>query len=350
MVAKPGAIGMTMQTSTAHGSLLPGLPAGKSGDVVFRINADGFVIHASRNASELGMDLSALLVMPHISDFAEAGHGEAISRYAAQVLKGEPTGDTDAADWMRFPVLTCSDETCGSSHTDLANCPDLQTCRKWFALNLRTIPHEEGAIGILRPLPDNTSLRRTEHRPVLTDPLTGLTNRRSISAKMESYLAADIDHVVVVFAIDRMQAILLQYGQRAVDDILWGFARFLEAMAHPEHDLARIDGERFAVVLPGVSADRAKSWVEDVLRTFADLTDEASPGDATLTASAGLAGLEGSVDWTMRQAELGLVMARAGGGKQAVNARHRAPGGRVHLSPRVDIAAMIDRGGSGPQG
>jgi PleD family two-component response regulator len=120
-----------------------------------------------------------------------------------------------------------------------------------------------------------------------------------------------------------MRALLLRYGQRTADEVLWGFAKFLETMALPGHELAQLDGERFAVLLPEMTSRAAREWATDVLTTFAALAAPASAKAPQLTASAGLARVECTVDWTLREAELGLVLARAGGGGQVAVAGHR---------------------------
>ena len=133
--------------------------------------------------------------------------------------------------------------------------------------------------------------------------------------------------MVAIFAVDSMRALLLRYGQRTADEVLWGFAKFLETMALPGHELAQLDGERFAVLLPEMTSRGAREWAEDVVATFAGLAAPASganrPKAPQLTASAGLARVECTVDWTLREAELGLVLARAGGGRQVAIAGHR---------------------------
>jgi hypothetical protein len=72
-----------------------------------------------------------------------------------------------------------------------------------------------------------------------------------------------------------------------------------------------------------MTARAAREWAEDVIDTFAGLAAPASAKARHLTASAGLARVECTVDWTLREAELGLVLARAGGGRQVAVAGHR---------------------------
>jgi PleD family two-component response regulator len=127
---------------------------------------------------------------------------------------------------------------------------------------------------------------------------------------------------MALFEVERMRAIFMQYGQRTADEITWGFARFLEAMADPGHQLAQFDGERFAMIVPGEPSGAAQDWVRDVIDTFDSLALTHSGNAPRLAAIAGLAAIECSVDWTLRQCELALVLARARGGMEMARDDH----------------------------
>jgi PleD family two-component response regulator len=188
-------------------------------------------------------------------------------------------------------------------------------------LSLRAIDHDDGtpqgALGLLRSVQHKHPMGGEQGSHAAPDPHTGLASRHTFCAS----LARGLDHCeqqsMAIFAVDRMRAIFMQYGQTTSDEIRWGFAKFLETMTRPDQELAQIDDQRFGVILPDMSLRAAREWATDVLETFAGLTTPSSSRSPELTASAGLARVEISVDWTMRQAELGLVMARAGGGMQA---------------------------------
>lgn len=171
--------------------------------------------------------------------------------------------------WIEFPVRICWTQ-------DQHDCDaDPLECLRWYAFSLKPIDDgndsDTAAIGLLRSVQQKHALQSEISARSLTDPLTGLANRHALSASLER---------------------ALECGQ----------------------ELAQIDAERFAVILPGMSMRLARCWAQDVLETFTGLTSTSSTRPPELTASAGLARVERSVDWTLRQAELGLVMARAGGG------------------------------------
>lgn len=289
-----------------------GLIEEASGDVVIRLDRRGFINHASANIADLGFDFGGALLLPHITDLAAPDYAAFLGEHVGAVLEGETR-----TDWVEFPVVPTAPQ-------DAACAPQ---GRRWFALSLRPMIENDGSIdGALCLMRSVQRLRLLEgelYNRAVTDPLTGLANRQAFCASLRRHLAGGGGQMAAVFAVDGMRALLLRYGQRTADEILWGFAKFLETMALPDHELAQLDGERFGVLLPAMSLRTAREWAEDVVRTFAALAVPASARAPQLSASAGLARVECTVDWTLREAELGLVLARAGGGGQVAVAGHR---------------------------
>lgn len=305
---------MATALSDVEGRVLHGLIEEASRDIVLRVDGKGFIVHASANVADLGIDLSASLLLPHITDLADPGHAGLLGAHVKAALDG-----TAQAGWIEFPVVSC-----GESH----DCGEAKRPR-WYALSLRPVAEPsgtcDGALCLMRSVQHLRSLEGELHTRAVTDPLTGLANRQAFCATLRRHLASGGGQMVAVFAVDAMRALLLRYGQRTADEVLWGFAKFLETMAQttPGHELAQLDGERFAVLLPELTARSAREWAQDVIATFAGLAAPASAKAPHLTASAGLARVECTVDWTLREAELGLVLARAGGGGQVGIAGYR---------------------------
>jgi len=343
---------MHIQFSHAEGRVLHGLIAEASGDIVVRLDPAGFIVHASENASELGIDLASLLLMPHIADLAEVGHGPDVARYVAQVFAGR-----SQAGWIEFPLRQLEDQTAqraaGSGEVGAGRACAGQACagQAWYAFSLRQIEDDDGvaqgALGLLRSVQQRHALEGEINNRALTDPLTGLANRSAFFGQLRRSISACDDQSMAVLAVDGLRAIFMQYGQRTADEVQWGFAKFLETMTVRGQELAQLDGERFAVLLPGMSVKQARHWAEDVLKTFAGLTVHAPKRSPELTASAGLARVEVTVDWTMRQAELGLVMARAAGGIQigicGQPPRAVASGAKVELAMERAVRRAANR-------
>lgn len=296
---------MKMGLNDVDGRLLRGLIEESAGDIVVRLDHRGFIVHASANIAQLGLDVEAALLLPHITDLAARDHAGLVAEHVGAALAGRALGG-----WVEFPVAAC--EGHGACHDP--------RCQRWYALSLKPLAGEdgapEGALGLMRSVQHLRSLEGELHARAITDPLTGLANRHAFCASLRRHLAEGGGRQLAVLAVDSMRALLLRYGQRTADEVLWGFAKFLETMALPGCELAQLDGERFGVLLPEVSGRRAREWAEEVITTFAALAAPVSPRAPQLTASAGLARVECTVDWTLREAELGLVLARAGGGGQ----------------------------------
>ena len=382
---------MEMHFDDAEGGVLHGLLEKAAGDIVVRLDAAGFVLHASANIDELGIDLTSLLVMPHISDFAERGYGDAVARHVGDAL-GKPLGLSGegaagsgpevsaqgsrkraigtvgssqrsksrerrearrCGGWIEFPVLRAdtapasapSIPAAGEAAGTQKKRKNKSGRRRWFALSLQPILSGEnvpdgetsqGALALLRPVERHHRLEGQLSARAAIDPLTGLGNRRGFCASLRRQLSrGSAELCIAIVAVDRVQAIMLQHGQHAADEIQWGFARFLEAMVQPGQELAQLDGERFGVILPGMTAREAKVWAHEALRTFGELADPDTARQAGLTASAGIARAELNVEWTLRQAELALVMARAGGGMQAVFRGQRKARRLAEPLPRI---------------
>jgi GGDEF domain-containing protein len=310
-----GQVGMKISLSEVEGTILHGLLEESSGDIVIRLDQRGFLAHASANIAEIGLDIATCLLPPHITDLATRDHAALLGAKVKAVLAGHAL-----AGRVEFPIAVCPrDDAAG--HAAPRHRHDA-ACRRWYALSLRPLmrhPGEpEGAIGLLRSVQQVRSLEGELHTRAITDPITGLANRQAFCASLARHLAEGGGQMAAVLAVDGMRALLLRFGQRTADEVLWGFAKFLEAMALPGCEIAQLDGERFAVILPGCSEAAAREWCEDVLTTFAALAMPHSPRGLKLSASAGLARVACTIDWTLREAELGLVMARAGGGGQVM--------------------------------
>jgi diguanylate cyclase len=307
-----GIINMKFGLSDVEGRVLHGLLEESSGDIVVRLDPRGFIIHASANIAELGLDCSATLLRPHITDLAERDHATFVAEHVGAALTGRMQGG-----WVEFPVIACDNRaTCRAAD-----------CQRWYALSLRplcdTAGVVEGALCLIRSVQQLRNLEGELHARAVTDPLTGLANRQAFCASLRRHLASGGGQMVTVLAVDGMRALLLRYGQRTADEVLWGFAKFLETMALPGHEVAQLDGERFGVLLPELTSRNAREWAQDVVETFSALAAPVSARAPQLSASAGLARVECTVDWTLREAELGLVMARAGGGRQVAVSGHR---------------------------
>jgi diguanylate cyclase (GGDEF)-like protein len=108
----------------------------------------------------------------------------------------------------------------------------------------------------------------------LTDPLTGLPNRRALFeaadrlAEHSKYLKGD-PISVLVFDLDHFKKINDKFGHRFGDRVLQLFADILAERLETGSIVGRLGGEEFAAILPGADLTTAGVTAESVRVTFA---------------------------------------------------------------------------------
>ena len=136
-------------------------------------------------------------------------------------------------------------------------------------------------------------LRDNEGLRVLadTDPLTGVANRRRLMRELE---ALDAPAALLIFDLDDFKRINDESGHQVGDAVLVDVTRLVQGVLRKEDLLARIGGDEFALVLPGVEGDYAREIAE---RIRARAAVHAIPVDADIvrtTISVGVAAVAAS--------------------------------------------------------
>ncbi|WP_309121460.1 sensor domain-containing diguanylate cyclase [Paenibacillus sp.] len=125
----------------------------------------------------------------------------------------------------------------------------------------------------------------------MTDPLTGLPNRRAMNESMERMLLAEEPFALLVMDIDRFKSINDTFGHAVGDDVLRFLARTVQSALRPTDFCFRFGGEEFVVLLERSDAAAAFPAAERIRRTF-EATD--SPAGRPVTLSIGIAAYPGS--------------------------------------------------------
>ncbi|KKB11133.1 hypothetical protein VE25_14400 [Devosia geojensis] len=170
-------------------------------------------------------------------------------------------------------------------------------------------------IGALSLALHQSRLARRHQSEAMTDPLTGLLNRRALFDRFgQEPLAGPI--AVLLCDLDHFKSINDIHGHAAGDDVLRQFASTVRQLVGAQGVPARLGGEEFAVVLPGAGAPQAAVMGERIRATFAGCGLETLAGPVTCTVSIGVAVCEEPRDGfetLLGQADAALYAAKRDG-------------------------------------
>jgi diguanylate cyclase (GGDEF)-like protein len=156
---------------------------------------------------------------------------------------------------------------------------------------IRTQARSEGR---LREMTQSLSARsETLEMAALTDPLTGLRNRRYFDDALREYLAefGRIGRPVglMVLDLDRFKEINDTYGHDAGDVVLREVGQCLRDMTRYHDVVARLGGEEFAVVTPNMDISQLQKFAERIRKAISELVIAADPHIIRVTTSVGIA-------------------------------------------------------------
>ncbi|WP_373982019.1 sensor domain-containing diguanylate cyclase [Achromobacter sp. JD417] len=152
----------------------------------------------------------------------------------------------------------------------------------------------------------------------ITDPLTGLRNRRGTQDAVDQMQAGGTPFSVVALDIDHFKRINDTYGHNVGDEVIRDMAQIMRECSRPSDVLCRNGGEEFLILLPGVAA-REAVHIAERLRTH--IAERPLHGDNRVTVSAGVAQWPSSgpdVDEAFRAADAALYVAKQQGRNRVV--------------------------------
>ncbi|MET0683691.1 MAG: diguanylate cyclase [Solirubrobacteraceae bacterium] len=193
---------------------------------------------------------------------------------------------------------------------------------------------------------DSARQRDTLREQARTDGLTGLLNHRACHETLIEELAgaarAEQPLSVVVLDLDHFKSINDVYGHAEGDKVLKEVAARLRAAVRAGDTVARLGGEEFALILPGVDGDGAAEAAERARAAIAAV----QVSGAALTGSAGVAAFPDDAHEAARLLELAdgaLYLAKRSGRDQARRYDQRLAGQLSGDGQRAEIEALLAR-------
>jgi two-component system cell cycle response regulator len=237
--------------------------------------ADGFAVHIAANGTDA---LAAALHQPPELVLIEAGAGEIDGPAFCRSLRESPLGrnayliligdrgeenallqgmDNGADDFLLRPV------TEGLLRARLRAVSRTTRLREEIRKERR---------GIVRTAHEWAGSNRRLMRVAMTDPLTGLPNRRRgmdfLAAEVMFSRAHNQSLSCLMIDIDHFKNINDEHGHEAGDQMLAQAARLLETASRAEDLAFRYGGEEFCVVCPGSDLRAAQLLAERVRTRF----------------------------------------------------------------------------------
>lgn len=195
-------------------------------------------------------------------------------------------------------------------------------------LYLKALPCEEVPPSFLALLGERIRqvLKQVEWGvQALTDPLTGLLNRRGLERELPKLLALARRYGapvgVVMLDIDRFKRVNDTYGHPVGDEVLRLLGQIIQASVRREDLAVRYGGEEFLLFFYGADRQAVKEVVERIRYRFR--TERVDPLPHPLTLSAGVAGGEVPQDtvqleeW-IQKADYALLRAKEAGRDQVI--------------------------------
>jgi diguanylate cyclase (GGDEF)-like protein len=114
------------------------------------------------------------------------------------------------------------------------------------------------------------SLRQAHQKDVLTDALTGIANRRAyefeLARRISQWERDGSPLSLLLLDIDFFKKFNDRYGHAAGDAVLQKVAQTLQGTIRKADLVARIGGEEFAIILPGISFEEGQDIAERIRR------------------------------------------------------------------------------------
>jgi diguanylate cyclase (GGDEF)-like protein/PAS domain S-box-containing protein len=277
-----------------EGSALYRLLADNTTDIILKTDRQGFIVHASPAIEQLGVTLPSMLIGPHILDLVHPSRAEEVRSEHEAAINGRQDGK-----WVEFPALTAVKQ------------------ERWFEIQVRSLADDDnriyGALSVMRCIEERKRFEDKLFVAEMTDPLTGLTNRKAFISMLQHLVEERSGGCLVLLDIDHFKTINMQFGHSVGDQVLLVFSDLLRNMVRPDDIISRVGSESLAVLLPRTAPDQAERIGRRIINSLSQVRQSVGSKSVAITASGGVSSIGRSVDDTIKQAELALFLAKTKG-------------------------------------
>ena len=199
----------------------------------------------------------------------------------------------------------------------------------WEYQTITPVKDENGTITHFVAIKENVTERKQAEqeleRLAMTDPLTGLANRRTFfdqAREFFNYAPHPVSQLsVFMLDIDQFKNVNDQFGHAVGDEVLQEIANRLSRSLRPGDLIGRYGGEEFAVLLPRTESKTAVQIAERLRLTIANSPIETQQGNLSVTISVGISRsgeVATSLDDLLRYADEALYEAKRTGRNRCV--------------------------------
>ena len=229
-------------------------------DLICRYLPDGTILYVNRS-------------------YAEYFGGEPASLHGTNILELLPSGLREGveADIRSLHELRPQQPVAVNEHRST----DRHGRIRWLQWTDKVLFDDDGSmrevVSVGRDVTDRRDAEEQVRLLAYRDPLTGLFNRRSLVAELEGALRQALrtgTHVGLIFVdVDGFKAINDRHGHTIGDQVLIDIARQLERCFQAEDVIARMGGDEFVVVCPGIGSQaELEGLASEVQRLVANAT------------------------------------------------------------------------------
>jgi diguanylate cyclase (GGDEF)-like protein/PAS domain S-box-containing protein len=192
---------------------------------------------------------------------------------------------------------------------------------RWFESRLQAVPNADGptelpaelVVSVIRDISHIKAAEQALKLEAITDPLTGLANRRQFEQALRICADSGAGGCVALFDLDHFKRVNDSFGHAAGDEVLRTFARIGRTMLRASDTLARFGGEEFALVLPGASIATAEMVCGRLAAEISRSVIEVGKARILVTTSIGIATLGPDTELALRKADRALYEAKGAG-------------------------------------